>query len=298
MNKIMRLEISAVFCLVVLFSFVALSEAKVIHNPDSNTLWIEDGIKVETGIGQNLNHWESSNTTCEVKEAPGGGIIFNAMGSLGVARYATGRYFALDPAYPYLVWEITNFKNEDTSRSFNAAFSSGLIGVGISSYIPKGTFVYNPFPENNPGKAVYNFRVDVPNCEVTFKYLKMVKVPESYLEVTSPAFSEKKRLDLGDTVTFKVILAKPAEDVSLTFFQAYEMAQLKLNGTQILQLKPFEGNPNIWQATIKIDSCEGGWFPDKPFAPGRLLIKTTILGGGIPAPLWTPNTYEFRLIKK
>ncbi|MCX5642890.1 MAG: hypothetical protein NTY10_06675 [Candidatus Omnitrophica bacterium] len=296
MNKVMRLEISAVFCLVALFFFVTLSEAKVIHNPDSNTLWIEDGIKVETGIGQSADHWISENTTAEVKEAQGGGIIFNNIG-IEANRYATGRYLPIDPAYPYITWEITNFKNADTSRSFNAAFQ-GLLGMGISTYIPEGIYVYNPFVDKNQAKTVTHFRIDVSNCAVTFKYLKMVKVPENYIEVTSPAFSEKKRLDIGDSVTFKVILAKPAEDVSLTFFDSYIMPQIKLNDSQILQLKPVEGNPAIWQATIKIDSCEGdNLAPGKQFDPGRFLIKAVVLGGGISVPIWTPNTYEFRLKK-
>jgi hypothetical protein len=256
--------------------------ARLLHNPDANTLWIEDGEAIEVGGADASLRW---NTNLGVAPAAGGGFV---VGSRGDKQDCVQRYLLTDPAYPYLTWEIAAVVRGEGYQGFVMAWPESVFDM--VSHLQTGIFAVAVRPDKpNPMLGIYLY-----NSKITLKYLKLVKRPEYYIELSSPALKEKGRLDLGDALDFRVVMAQPAEDVTLTFFHSYVMPQLRLNGEQKLQLKPADGNRNVWRGSLKVTSCEGHNLKrGEQFAPGKFLIKATILGGGLNVPLWTANAHEF-----
>ena len=121
-------------------------------------------------------------------------------------------------------------------------------------------------------------------------------IRDSNLTVTSTAFAEKKRLDPNDTLTITLTLAKPADGATVDFFDSYLCTPVTLNGQKTLPLQATDATKKIWSATIAVKSC---MMPNlkkgEQIKPNRLLFKATTRDGGMTAPLWTGNPYEFTL---
>ena len=286
----MKTNFVAVAALATLCLSGSIARADIIVNPDANTLWIEDGKNIAAGDGPSSKHWQKAEGI-DITSAADGGFTIASHGDQGTA---TGRYIAVDPAYPYLVWEISGVTPGEGYRGF--VFRRGEKGapaINMVTNIETGIFVL-PDPVETAGGPYY--RLDLRNAGVTFKYIKRVKQPDYMIRLSSPAF-EKGYVAPGDEVTFDVEMKEPAEDVTLSFFDSYTMPQLKINGAQKLQLKPKDKNDlKLWTATIPISEISGDRLKSgQQFGPGRILIKATILGGGIKVPLWTINPVEFRL---
>jgi hypothetical protein len=282
--------IPAILCVVVLSTLPARAEFK--DNPDPNTLWIEDGSNIATGDQSSDQYWATGTPPLNITAAPdNAGFILDAAGD----AHAAGRYVKFDPAYPYITWEITRVENGTGYRAFgiralgnNPAFGGMVTHIQPGIYTSRTHFL---FPE--PKTAF--LRLELYNAKVTLKYLKVVKTPDNYAEINTDLFKTKGYLELGDEVQFKVVLAEPAEDVTLRFFHSYIMPPLSVNGSQTLQLKPVNEQNKIWSARVKITSCAAGNLkPGKQFTPGEFLVKAVVLGGKIDTPLWTNNPVEFR----
>jgi len=80
------------------------SEAKFIPNPDTNTLWVEDGVEVAVGPGCTDTQWGDG---LEIESVPGQGMLFRSPSD---KKTATCRQLPLDPAFPYMVWEIADMR--------------------------------------------------------------------------------------------------------------------------------------------------------------------------------------------
>ena len=121
----------------------------------------------------------------------------------------------------------------------------------------------------------------------------MVKKPDNYLEVRSPAFNEKKQFGPEDTLTFTMFLKEPAEDASIRFFSNYTMREAKLNDNHFLQLKPEDDEQKIWSATVTVKSMVPMSVKKKHIAGGTLWMKGIVLGGSIRVPVWAPINYPY-----
>lgn len=279
-------------CALIALCLPSGSRAEFVEMPDPNTLWIENGVEIKAGPGSSNQQWMSN---FEVRPAKEGGFVLNSAGDQSDRMIRNVPY---EPDFPYLVWEITEFIRGRGYQGFSVFLQESgqehRLLMQTISIVQKGLFaVRTDAAPTKPMLSLYLY-----NTELTLKYLKMVKTPDYSIELASPSFPSKSRLDLGDTLTCRVIMAQPAEDVSLTFYHGYTMPQLRLNGEQQLQLEPEPGNPKIWRGSIRIGSCEGHALKDgQPFGPGDFLVKATILGGGINIPLWTANSCEFHLNK-
>ena len=279
------------FFLRVLIAWVMLAasmaSAELKQNPDENTLWIEDGKEIKTGPGSG-DYW---NDAIKFTPLPDGGFSMEAFGKAD----ATGRYLPMSLNYPYVVFEISQVEKRPGYVGFGLPHLIGrncsAVGISIASQPQTGIFAVNAFENGKLADAISYFRININNCKLNFKYLKCVKVPEAYIEMLP-----KETLKIGDKVTFKVHLAKPAEDVSLRFFFGYTMPEIRINGEQSLQLKPENpDDPKIWTGTIDYKSIDFYLKKAQDVPPGGMLIKGIILGSENNAPIWGTNNYPIKV---
>jgi hypothetical protein len=283
------------FSLTVLVLFLVgfAARAEFIHNPDENTLWIENGKNI--AVDEKRAKRDVWGGGLPVKERGKGGFSF-VFNTAERKKYSNGIYVPVDPDYPFLVFEILAFKRlQWKHRGFRfGAFQHSKRPCFFMVDNPQsGIIVYNVFGDEKIHKGYRYVRNDMDGLQVDFKYVKMVKKPDNYIIIESEAIKKNKVLANGDEVKFTVILKEPAEDVSLRFFRAYLMRQLNLNGKDHLQLKPEnEDSCKVWSAKVKIKSLYGNRL-----GAGQLLVKAVVLGGGINVPIWTPLMSPYKACK-
>ena len=278
---------------------VALVGVSVAFAADPNVLWVEDGSNLTVGDKPTDKQWGGKGV--RLTKAEGGGFVFQAK-----TGYAVGKYVDLDPAYPYLVWRITDVTpHVEGYRGWTGpmlwAKPRRPQYVGQVAHIQTGIFMIDLRQTlgSTYEKQTLYLRMDLHGAALTFSYLKMVKGPEDLIEITSPAFAAKRRLDIGDDVTFRVKLAAPAEDVQFRLFNSYTMPPIRLNGKHVLQGKPEDEPGKIWSTTVKVEAAGGGRAKKGVgYEPGRFLVKAVVLGGQIKEPLWTANPVPFNIVKE
>ena len=275
--------------------------AALIDNPDPNTLWIEDGKEVKAGPGTGADHWNNDGLTV----APGekGGVRFTPRDE---KNYASSRGVRLDENYPYLVWEVLAMRPV-LPKNYKA-FSVGIlnpkaVNLVLIGDVQPGIYSFRPFaaaPDTNRlGACVC---VTSGANEVDIASIRMVKVPEQYLEMSSPSLAEKKRLDPGDPLTFTLTLKEPADDVVVSFYKHdmfYFGHVITIGGKLYCWLKANEGaDRKVWTNTISFNDCVfGAWNKDDPIPlpAGTFLVEAVVKRAGKPdQSFWTCNSFEFR----
>ncbi|MCC6579791.1 MAG: hypothetical protein IT440_05070 [Phycisphaeraceae bacterium] len=263
-------------------------------------LWIEDGRNLKTGPASGLETWLATDQALTIRKAPEGtGFL---LGDLDKGARANGVYFNVAPSHPWLVWEVTDVKTGRGYIDHTGPYLGlpGRIMLGQISQPQPGIYAVD-YSRQLAGKSLSlcYMRIDAANAVVTYASIKMVKTPENYIQITSPAFEGKSCLSPGDEVTFRVTLTEPAQDVSLHFFHGYVMPSVQFNGQGYLQLMAAEGGDGkVWSANVQAQSLSrGNLEKGKQYEPGQLLIKATILGGQLKLPLWTGNPQPFNLVQ-
>ena len=182
-------------------------------------------------------------------------------------------------------------------RSWNIRISDlDKFNVGQTSVQETGYFACNVWEGANLKKVPTSAEIFFYNytLKLTFSDLKMVKKPDNFIEVTSPAFAAKKQYTPGDKIRFTVTLKEPAEDVSVRLVFPDLLAAVKLNGMGKLQLKPIDDTQKVWSAEFEVKTL-GPVRGVKEFRRNTLLVRATILGGAISEPLWGTINYPFKL---
>lgn len=253
------------------------ARGEFLEKPDPNTLWKEDG-KAIAGWREGL-----------LIESTENGFRIEA----GAAKnqYSTGRYVPLDSEYPWLTWRVLQvIPHQKGYRGWTAPF---LIKVkhphlGQVSHQQEGIYAINVAENAEQWPMKQDFlRMDLHGAALILEYIAMVREPANYLAVEIPdAARERGYVAPGDELTFRVVMAKPAEDVSLRFFHSYMMPQIEMNGQQALQLRLADDTKRVWSATTTLDGFAGGRVKDGRYAAGNILVKAVILGGGPGAPVW------------
>lgn len=237
--------------------------------PDANTLWLEDG--------KAISGWRDDQIAFTPAD-PGPGFTVT---STDYKKYAGGRRTPVNADYPWVVYEITavlpNAKYVSRAMGYNGCFH------GQVSNLQPGIFVWNIYAENPklPASGGAFLSLYAHGHTAEFKYLKAVKLPDQYIVVSTP---DPAAVNPGDTVKFSVHLARPAEDVSLQFYDSYTMPRLLLNGQDKLQLKPEDEAGKIWSAEVKVTGL--GNKPEYKY--NAIWVKAVILGGDVSVPVWTP----------
>ncbi|MCC6579193.1 MAG: hypothetical protein IT440_02040 [Phycisphaeraceae bacterium] len=271
--------------------------------PASDTLWCIDGSDIKTAEKAGALVWGVTDKSVQVRPVAEGkpdGVIFDNL----KAASATGTYVKVDPAYPWLVWEVRDVQQVRgyVGFGFRIAFGNDVpppMVLGQVSHLQKGIYAVDYTRQINQKADHRFFRLDSAGSTVTCSYIKMVRQPENWIAMESPVFGTREQFEPGDELTFKVTLKEPAKDVSVKFFHNYTMPPVTLNGQESMQLAASEGSDNkVWTTTVKAEELSRGNLKiGKQFGPGELLVKATVLGGGIKLPLWTGNPCVFSLVK-
>lgn len=224
--------------------------ATYIEKPDDNTLWIENG-ECE-GDGQ-LAGWRDGVAMKHMEK--GGFTMQPGTGHDG------GRYVLDSADYPWLVCELASIEHLTGYKGF---LING--GMGMVSNPMPGIFATKK-PVATQNKRF--LRVDIHGLVLGFKYFKQVKQPDNYIEYEETA----------DGMKITVYLKDLAEDVSISFYDAYCMPRLRIGGLDKLQLYPTdEDKPLVWTATLKDFNYT---------TKGNLLLKATVLGSNtLKTPIW------------
>lgn len=282
------------------FCLALSGQAEFRVNPDSNTLWVEDGKEVKAGATTGGDHW--NNDGVAVTPGENGGIQFSPRGD---KNYSSPRGVQLDAGYPYLVWEVTAVRPilPKAYKEFSVGFldpkAANLTLVGDAR---PGIYSCQPFAAApDPSRRGSCVCVTSGANEVVISSIRMVKVPAEHLEMSSPSFGTKKRLDHGDSLTFTLTLKEPADEVAVSFYKHdmfYFGHVVTIGGKLYCWLKADDGSGRkVWASTIRFADCVyGAWSQDKPipFPPGAFLAEATVIRTGKPAQaFWTCNAFEF-----
>ena len=264
----------------------SLARAEFKMNPDSNTLWIEDGKNIKTANTNFGGGW--NNTDVAVTSNPDGGFYLEQKKQ---GKPQTGRMVPVSPEYPYVVYEVSELEMKPGYHALWLPLLGSAMTV-LEGNVQKGVFAVNYYENSKlkPDAKQSFLGLHIHGLKVGFKYIKVVKVPDYYIKVESPAFAEKKYCAPGDKVKFTVYLKEEAEDVSLQFFRS-TVLPLQINGSSKLQLLPVDGGNNkVWSAEITLKSIAPA---KKDLMP---LIKAVILGNETaPDALWGKSSYLFHI---
>ena len=270
----------AVFCLAgAAFAVTAVAEMK--NNPDPNTLWCEDGKAIVTQAGNSRNGWNNALKYESMPDGKGFSVEFEG-------KPTGGRYVEVSAEYPWFIYEISDVELKKGYCQNAIGFQRVARHAQIGKIFP-GVYAFNLYENSALEKKGRPFmRIDQFRSKLTYRYMKMVKVPENYIQCESDAFKSKKAFGAGDKLKFTVTLKDPAEDVALSFFKSYTMPQVKLGDGTSLQLKQADKDGRVWTGELTVAPQDG------KFKPNDIWVKADVTGGGIALPLWTAIPYDYK----
>jgi len=270
-----------------LLTVSALLSADIVKNPDAGTLWKEDGRNVD-------KNWQEGIKGQHTRTSDGKTFSFECTkkGNTGHRDFIK---VPVSPEYPWLVFRLDSVKANQGYRTWSVRIRAlDTFAAGQTSTQEPGIFAFNVW-EGARLKTVpkaaeiffYNYTL-----KLTFSELKMVKKPDNFIFAESPAFKEKGAFGPGDKIRFTVTLKEPAEDVSVRLIHPDLLFAAKLNGMDKLQLKPADDTQKVWTAEFDVKSL-GPVRKRKDFKRNEILIRATVLGGGISEPLWGTVNYPY-----
>lgn len=209
--------------------------------------------------------------------------------------HSTFRNVPCDPEYPWLTFRIEEIQLHPGYQSWCVILKKPAFKIGQVNTPLAGIFSFNCFDGADPAEmpkqsALYFY---LYTLRLVFSDLSMVKKPENYLVAESEAFTAKKSFSVNDTIRFAAYLREPAEDVSLQLLYTDGLYKIPLNGRGKLQLKPEDSEQKIWSASVQIESL-GVTRGKSSFKKGEIMLKATILGGGISEPLFGSINYPYQ----
>lgn len=268
-----------------LFAVTFPVSAELVSQPDSNTLW-----SIEKSSQKN---WPGGRIW--VKERSQGFSIGddNPSNQVGHSLY---RKVEVNPEYPWLVFEIEKIKAFKGYCTWGLGIRELGNSFGSTSNAESGLVAINCFQN---AKSV----VPVPNkmslnayfydFEADFKYIKMVRVPENYIEAvcSQPGSS----LTTGNRLKFTVHLAAPAEEVTLKLVNKEYLYSVMVNGLENIELAPEDKDQKVWSSEIELRTLSS--HNQDEFSKGQVLMRATIFGGAINVPLWGILNYSYKETK-
>ncbi|MBE6393939.1 MAG: hypothetical protein E7044_07795 [Lentisphaerae bacterium] len=268
-----------------------LVSADIIKNPDANTLWKEDNKNVE-------KNWAYAYKGQHTRTSDGKSFSFecNTKGNTGHRDFIR---VPVSKDYPWLVFRLNSVKVNPGYRTWTVRISAlDRFNISQVSVQEPGYFACNVWEGANLKKIPKTAEIFFYNytLKLTFSDLKMVKKPDNFIVVSSPAFESKKKYSPGDKIRFTVTLKEPAEDVSVRLVYPDLLSAVKLNGMGKLQLKPTDDTQKVWSAEFEVKTL-GPVRRVSEFRRNTLMVRATILGGGISEPLWGTINYPFSLKK-
>lgn len=205
------------FVLLILTGMIATVNAEVIQNPDSNTLWQENGKNIKTSpkLAYKNFIWNAEKIKITPHEKQGFFLEGNGV---------TGVYLPSSTQYKWLCLDLASVNRIGNGyHALNMVAAPKLSGYGPVSRIPRGKYYLSV--EGTPGlteKASGRYmRMTISNAKLHVNSVSMIKTPPCLPEVT-PANVKK-----GDTVTIHCKTVQKAQYVEFKFYQTYTMPNLK-----------------------------------------------------------------------
>jgi len=234
-------------------------------------LWCEDGKDLQLSEKYSKTAW--FNKEIAMSALPDGGFTISSSAS---------KFVKFSEEYPWLCFEII-----DSELVTFGKYSSWGIHVGkerkVGNVRPAAPGIYAV----NLGKVDGNLlKFYIYNLKVNFRYLKLVKVPENYLQIILP--EGKTELGKGDKLRFQLTLAEPCEDLScqLFFDAGHGPKAFNLNGTNALELKADNDELTKWSTEVTIDK-------NGVAKTNSVTVKVTTLGSKLKTPIWGVITASF-----
>ncbi len=279
-----------------LLVLAAASQAEYRIRPDANTLWAETCSNVRLGPAEDMDAWR--NNQVEIQEMAQGGLMLTGR-KADDDQVSTGRWVALDPAYPYVVLDIAGVKHGDGYRGLTFwILEHAAPPAGFGTNLQAGIFIWNAITPLHPLRADTRdgfFRVDLHNVTVALRSVKMVKAPECNVQML-PADPARMTMAPGDEVILRAVLPKGAEDVTVTLSQGDPSQRLAINGQATVQLKPVDAQDRIWEVRLTLERIDG--FPEPVAKEGQILLRALPLGEGLPKAIWSPTTMPVTCIRQ
>ena len=264
--------------------------AEFIKNPDANTLWIENGINIQTDSEKGGRQgWMNTKMDISWTPATEDSEAYFTFKSPENTKHYTRRYVPISKDYPWLVFEIVSYVPDAVNykNCWGGFYKGRLFNINT----PKPGIYLQDLWRTVPAEKVTNiFDFTLYGYEVNFKYIKVVKEPENRFQIDSPAFQERQYFTKGDKLIFTAKLAAPAEDVSISFYDLRGQRPVRINGNDSITLKPTNEETTEWRAECDIKNVSS---KDKTF-----IFKCVVLGGKIKTPMWTNNIYPYDASKK
>ena len=256
---------------------LSLSAADAPKKADSNVLWEVTGENIKVSPTNQGNAWRTSAFTIEPTKDKKG-FIFKS--NPAKKHYSTGKYMKVSPEYPWFCWRIISAKPiPKTYLGLTMGNFSGLgcNQVGMVSRVLPGYYAINIAQDSKLTKPRNAFlRIDQHGFTTTFGYMKMVKKPDYYIEITSESIKAGKPVKPGEEVTFTLNLKDSAEEASLSFYKAYTMPKMKINGVSMLMMKPADKENKVWVAKVKINSLSPEYKKGKPYPRNAIIVKADV----------------------
>ena len=260
-----------------------VSHAELKKNPNPNTLW--------------------EITKCTDKDWDGGGRIYIKEKENGFAigddnpsnKVAHSKFWKVPVSseYPWMCFQVTEAYPFKGYRTWGIGLHEIKTLFGSNINAETGIVAFNCFEGLPPNKAeqmkLWAYFYDF---ELHFNYIKMVKVPENYVFASSTAFAEKKSYGPGDKIKFTVVLKDPAEEVQLRLVNREYFWAVKLNGSDVVELKPEDEAGRIWSAEKEVKTMT----TQKTAHLNRncVLLRVSVMGGEIDVPLWGAISYPYQ----
>ena len=270
-----------------------------VYRPDNNTLWVENGRNSKVGPTTAGDHWNDGG----LKVTPGknGGIQFSSPDG---QHTSVVRSVPFSEKYPYLVCEVTAGQPIPGYQAFVIGFlDPKAVNLTLVGSVAPGIYTCRPFrAAPDPGAAGARVQLGLSFNTIQVASLRMVKKPEQFIELDSPAFKKKRRLDPGDPLTFSLRVKEPADDVVVRFYKNdmfYFGPVVTIGGKRYCWLKAKDGTDRkVWANTIQFKDCVlGVWNKEDPIPlpAGAFLVEAMVKRAGKPdQSLWTCSSFEFK----
>lgn len=276
------------FLFLALTGIFAAANAEVIKNPDSGTLWLENGKNIKIADKNTSKDFVWRKTKLKITSHPEKGFVMEGNGN-------TGMYIPSSTAYPWLCLDIASVERIGNGyHGLSIVPASKMRASAVVSRILRGTYYYSlaKAPGISAKPRSKYMRLDLHNAKLHINSISMLKTPPC-LPIVTPAAVKK-----GDTVTVRCKLNKKPQYVEFKFYQTYTMPNLKPSKeVRRCEAKEVPGSNGLeWSYTFPYKGFAGATYGRNKtgFKSGEVLLQIIVEDEEKVADhfFFLPNTFQ------